>query len=107
MGQALLFFGDVGDTDLLFYHRTLHHQELLMSTVSLPPEVWCHILSYLSKNDIDAVIATKRLNRLSYNELKDRDPQLLVQDVNWATLRGNFGNNSKFYLKNYLPLNIK
>jgi hypothetical protein len=61
-----------------------------MTTVTLPPEVWCHILSYVREDDIDEVIVAKRINRTFYNELKDRDPLLLIPYVDWAKLRGNF-----------------
>eukprot|EP00029_Vermamoeba_vermiformis_P003864 TRINITY_DN14395_c0_g1_i1.p1 TRINITY_DN14395_c0_g1~~TRINITY_DN14395_c0_g1_i1.p1 ORF type:complete len:270 (+),score=25.46 TRINITY_DN14395_c0_g1_i1:46-855(+) len=57
-----------------------------MSNLSLPPEVWCHILAYV--RDIDDVVVTKRINRLFYNEMKDKDPLLIVPDVNWQALRG-------------------
>jgi hypothetical protein len=40
------------------------------------------------EDDIDEVIVAKRINRTFYNELKDRDPLLLIPYVDWAKLRG-------------------
>lgn len=39
---------------------------------TLPPEVWCHILSYT--HDISDVVDQKFVNRLFYQELASRDP---------------------------------
>ncbi len=61
----------------------------------LPPEVWCHILTYV--RDIDDVVVAKRINKLFYAEMKDKEPLLLVPDIAWNSLRGKINNNLNIF----------